>query len=511
MEREEELQEKREEIKTGGPERGHDKLEELNKLFVRDRLDLYFDGDEPYFETGLFARNQEDELPADGVVTGTGEIDDRLVFFAANDYTVKAGSIGDMHGEKILRMQERASEAKRPLLYLIDSSGARIDEAAGYHAAKGSAGSLFYNHSRLSGRVPQIGVLYGPCFAGTAYTPVFCDFTIMVEGMAGMAIASPRMVKMATGQEISIQELGGPEMHAKKSGSIDFVVEDEEEAAEVSKQLLTYLPDSYDEPVERQEPQPPETSPGEIDDIIPEHPNAPYDMHDVIDATVDEGSFLEVQKEYAKELIVGFGRLDGRTVGVIANQPKVKGGSIFPKSADKGAEFVWLCDAYNIPLLYLCDTPGFMVGSSVEEQGILRRGRKFIFATSSATVPKMCVVVRKAYGAGIYAMCGPAYEPEATLALPSAEIAVMGPEAAINAVYYNKIQDIEDKEARKQKVKELREEYRDGYDIYKLADDMVVDDITPPTDLRKELIHQYRAFEKKDFENPDRKHSTILS
>jgi acetyl-CoA carboxylase carboxyltransferase component len=511
MEREEELMEKREQIKDGGPERGHKKLDELNKLFVRDRLKLYFDDEEPYFETGLFARNQEDELPADGVVTGTGEINDRLVFFAANDYTVKAGSIGDMHGEKILRMQERASEAKRPLLYLIDSSGARIDEAAGYHSAKGSAGSLFYNHSLLSGRVPQIGVLYGPCFAGTAYTPVFCDFVIMVKGMSGMAIASPRMVKMATGQDISIQELGGAEMHARKSGSIDFVVEDEEEAAEVGKKLLTYLPDSYDDPNPEQEPEPPSKDPGGIDDLIPENPNAPYDIHDLIDSVVDGESFFEVKKNYAKELVTGFARLDGKTVGVVANQPKVKGGSIFPESADKGAEFVWICDAYNIPLLYLCDTPGFMVGKSVEEKGILRRGRKFIFATSSATVPKLCVVVRKAYGAGIYAMCGPAYEPESTLALPSAEIAVMGPEAAINAVYYNKIQDIEDPEKRKERVKELREEYRDSYDIYKLADDMMVDDITPPSKLREEVIRQYKVFEKKDFDNPDRKHSTIIS
>ncbi len=510
MDREERLRKIRERVHEGGPPRGHEKLEDLDKLFVRDRLKLYFE-EGPHFETGTMARVGDEELPADGVVTGTGKIGDRSVFFAANDYTVKAGSIGDMHGEKILRIQERAMRSRRPVLYLIDSSGARIDEAGGYHAAKSSAGSLFYNQSLLSGRVPQIGVLYGPCFAGTAYLPVFCDVVIMVRGMAGMAIASPRMVKMATGEEISIQELGGAQMHAEKSGSVDVVVDGEEEAARVVKELIDYFPDSYEDDLPVREPVEPTGAPDEIDDLIPENPNRPYDVHELIEAVVDGDSWRELGADYAAELVTGFARLDGRTVGVLANQPSVKGGSIFPESADKGAEFVWMCDAYDIPLLYLCDTPGFMVGSAVEKKGILRRGRKFIFATSSATVPKLCVVVRKAYGAGIYAMAGPAYEPEATLALPSAEIAVMGPEAAINAVYYNKLQAIEDPEERREAERELREEYRDAYDIYKLADDMVVDEVVAPSDLRREVARRFEVFEDKDYPLPERKHSTILS
>lgn len=509
--REEKIVKEIDRIKKGGPESGHEKLRSVGKLFVRDRLKLLFDDQKPLYETGIFARSTKPDLPGDGAVVGTGKIDERIVFFAANDFTVKAGSIGDMHGEKILRIQEAAIRAKRPVLYLIDSSGGRIDEAGGYHVAKNSGGRVFYNHSVMSGRIPQIGVLYGPCFAGTAYMPVFCDFTIMVEKMAGMAIASPRMVQMATGEKIDVETLGGAKMHATKSGSIDFRVETEEEAAEVVRKLLSYLPDSFDAPLPEREGVLPKINPALIDDIIPQDPNKAYDVHQLIEAIIDEDSFLEVQKEYASELVVGFARLNGKVVGIVANQPKVKGGAIFPESADKGANFVWTCDAYNIPLLYLCDTPGFMVGSQMEHAGILRRGRNFIYASSCATVPKMCVIVRKAYGAGIYAMAGPAYDPDTTIALPSAEIAIMGPEAAINAVYFNKIAAIEDPAEKAAVVQKLRDEYRAGYDIQKLASDLVVDDLIVPSSLRDELIARYETFANKEYLLPSKKHGTILS
>jgi methylmalonyl-CoA decarboxylase subunit alpha len=511
MNREQKVISEIERIQKGGPRENHEKIKKLGKLFVRDRLKLFFDNEELTYETGLFANALQENLPADGVVTGAGKINDRLVYFTASDFTVKAGSIGKKHGEKILRTQQAAIKGKRPILYLIDSSGGRIEEAGGYHVEKYSGGKIFYNHSIMSGRIPQIGVLYGPCFAGTAYMLVFCDFVIMMNKNAGMAIASPRMVQMATGQKVDIEELGGAEMHAKKSGSVDFVVETEEEAAELVKKLLSYLPDNYQMKPPTSVSKPPARSPEEIDRIIPQEPNQPYDVHDLIDCIVDEGSFLEVQKDYAKELVVGFARLEGRVIGVVANQPAVKGGAIFPESADKGANFVWTCDAYNIPLLYLCDTPGFMVGTKVEQEGILRRGRNFIYASSVANVPKICVVVRKAYGAGIYAMAGPAYEPEMTIALPSAEIAIMGPEAAINAVYYNKIQSVNDPKEKVELVKRLRQEYRAGYDIYKLAGDLVVDDLIAPKDLRKELANRFEAFENKDFPLPEKKHGTILS
>jgi acetyl-CoA carboxylase carboxyltransferase component len=495
-------------VRKGGPPRGHQKQQAGGKLFVRDRLALFFESGSCY-ETGSLARNWDPELPGDGVVAGSAKINDRTLFFVANDFTVKAGSIGYYHGKKLIQTQQAAIRARKPILYLVDSSGARIDETGGHHVDKDGAGQLFYLHSIMSGAVPQIGVLYGTCFAGTAYTPVFCDFLIMMRNSA-MAIASPRMVEMVIGQKVTPEELGGSDIHSKRSGSAHFVVDTEEEAAELVKRLLSYLPDHCDAPLPVAEPVEPQLDPANIDDIIPEDPNRPYDVHRLIMSIVDADSFLEVKARYASELVTGLARLKGQIIGVIANQPGVRGGTLFPESSDKGAEFVWLCDAYNIPLLYLVDTPGFMVGTAVEQNGILRRGRKFIFATSSATVPRICVIVRKAYGAGIYAMSGPAYNPEITLALPSAEIAVMGPEAAINAVYYNKIQSIDDTQEREQTVGQLRREYRAGYDIFKLAGEMVVDEVIPPKELRDVLAHYFEVYRNKRIDLPPRKHSTIL-
>ncbi|HLE97400.1 MAG TPA: acyl-CoA carboxylase subunit beta, partial [Candidatus Thermoplasmatota archaeon] len=418
-----------ERIKQGNP-KYRAKLAEAGKLFVRERLHLYFP-EGPAFEDGLFAEFGDADIPADGMVTGAGELPDgRRVFFIANDYTVKAGSMAEIGVEKFLRAQERALRARKPLIYLIDSSGARIDKQAGFFAQRGGIGRYFYNHSLLSGVVPQISVMYGPCVAGAAYTPVFCDFNIMVRSTSAMCIASPRMVEMVTGEKVAMKDLGGPDMHMAESGSADFVVDTEEEAAEVALRLLAYLPDSCDVEPPRASPVAPERAFSE--DLMPEDPNRAFDVREAIRAVVDAGSFLEVKEGYAGELVTGFARIDGRAVGIVANQPRVKAGAIFPESSDKAAEFIWKCDAFNVPLLFLCDTPGFMVGSDVERKGILRRGRKFIYATSMATVPKITVVLRKAYGAGLYAMCGGAYEPEGVLALPTAAIAVMGPEAAIN-------------------------------------------------------------------------------
>lgn len=498
-----------EQIQRGGPPKGHQRQKQAGKLFVRNRLNLFFDQDQPLTEFGRFAHWPDAEFAADGVVAGSGLIDGRTVFFTANDFTVKAGSIGQYHGEKLIRTQQAAIRARKPILYLVDSSGARIDEVAGHHVDRDSAGRLFYLHSVMSGSVPQIGVLYGTCFAGTAYTPVFTDLLVMMKD-AAMAIASPRMVEMAIGQKVDPHQLGGVDVHTKINGTAHFIAEDEEHAATLVKKILSYFPSSFDQSPPPAPAQKPQRDPGDIDDIIPEDPNRPYDVRELINAIVDGNSFLEVKAHYAGELVTGFARLQGRVIGVVANQPLVKGGTIFPESSDKGAEFVWLCDAYNIPLLYLVDTPGFMVGTAVEKSGILRRGRKFIFATSSATVPRICVVVRKAYGAGIYAMSGPAYDPEVTLALPSAEIAVMGPEAAINAVYLNKLNAIEDPQERQQMVTKLREEYRASYDIFKLAAELVVDEVIPPRALRDELAQYFSLYADKKVVLPPRKHATIL-
>ena len=522
-EREEQLREEIADIEGGGPSKYNERLSEQGKLFVRDRLDLWF-GDGVQFEDGKFAHfdgwhpdspavdehDESDRVPADGLLTGAATFEDRDVHFMANDFTVKAGSMAGRGVEKFLRMQQRALKTGKPVLYLMDSSGGRIDEQTGFFANREGIGKYYFNHSRLSGRVPQICVLYGPCIAGAAYTPVFADFTIMVEGMSAMAIASPRMVKMVTGEEIEMDELGGPAVHAEHSASADLVARDEQHARELVAQLITYLPDNSDEKPPRAKSKPPRKSPDGIDSVVPAEPNEAYDMESVIERVVDHGSFFELQPDYGEEIITAFARVDGRPVGIVANQPTERAGAIFPDAADKAAGFVWTCDAYNVPLLYLCDTPGFMPGAEVEKESILEKGKKMIYATSSATVPKQCVIVRKAYGAGIYAMSGPAYDPESTIGLPSGEIGIMGPEAAINAVYANKLDAVEDPEERAQMEQRLREEYRSDIDIHRMASEVVIDEIVPPSDLRAELAARFAFYEDIDKDRPSKKHGTIL-
>ncbi len=510
-EREELLWEEIADIELGGPEKYRKRLEEQGKLFVRDRLELWF-GEEGFdFEDGRFAEfDAEDRLPADGLLTGAATFEDRKLHVMANDFSVKAGSMAEKGVEKFLRMQQRALKTGRPVLYLMDSSGGRIDQQRGFFANREGIGKYYYNHSMLSGRVPQICVLYGPCIAGAAYTPVFADFTVMVEGMSAMAIASPRMVEMVTGEQIDMQELGGAKMHAQHSGSADLVAEDEEHARELVAQLISYLPSNSDEKPPRTEGTAPARSPAGIDSVVPQEPNRGYDMHRVIERVVDADSVLELRPEFGKEIITAFARIDGRPVGIIANQPDHRAGAIFPDAAEKAAQFIWTADAYNIPLLYLCDTPGFMAGSQVEKDGILEQGKKMIYATSSATVPTQSVVVRKAYGAGIYAMAGPAYQPESTIALPSGEIAIMGPEAAINAVYANKLAEIDDPEKRAEREQQLREEYREDIDVHRMASEVVIDDIVPPSTLREELAARFEFYETVEKSLPDKKHGTVL-
>ncbi|MFB6256098.1 MAG: acyl-CoA carboxylase subunit beta [Haloplanus sp.] len=519
--RERRLWEEIEDVLDGGPAKYRDRQRKAGKLFVRDRLDLWFEG--LTFEDGKFANfdawhpnspavdgdEDSDRLPADGLVTGAATFEGRAVHVMANDYTVKAGSMARRGVEKLLRMQERALQNGKPALYLMDSSGGRIDQQTGFFANREGIGKVYYNHSLLSGRVPQICVLYGPCIAGAAYTPIFADFTIMVEGSA-MAIASPRMVEMVTGEEISLDELGGPAVHAAESGSADRVARNEEHARELTARLLSYLPDNADADPPRTEGVAPAKSPNGIDSVVPEASREGYDVRDLIDRVVDAGSVLELKPEYGAGIITAFARLDGRPVGIVANQPATRAGAIFPDAAEKAAEFVWTCDAYGIPLLYLCDTPGFMAGSGVEKEGILEKGKKMIYAAASATVPKQCVVVRKAYGAGIYAMSGPAYGPESTLALPGGEIAIMGPEAAINAVYARKLAEIDDPEERAREEERLREEYRRDIDVHRMASEVVIDELVPPSTLRDQLVSRFEFYESIEKEMPEKKHGTIL-
>ena len=517
-EREERLREEIAGIESGGKETYKSQLPEQGKLFVRDRIDLWFDpddgadsGDGFLFEDGKFAAFDDDDvLPADGLITGGATFEGRDVHFMANDYTVKRGSMAAKGVEKFLRMQQRALKTGQPVLYLMDSSGGRIDQQTGFFANREGIGKYYYNHSMLSGRVPQICVLYGPCIAGAAYTPVFADFTVMVRGMSAMAIASPRMVEMVTGEEISLEDLGGPEVHARHSGSADLIADDEEHARELVARLVGYLPNNSDEKPPRSDPAEPAKPPKGIDGVVPSEPNRGYDMVDVIERVVDGDSWFELRPEYGEEILTGFARIDGRPVGVVANQPAHRAGAIFPDAAEKAAGFVWTCDAYNVPLLYLADTPGFMAGSGVEKEGILEQGKKMIYATSAATVPKQCVVVRKAYGAGIYAMSGPAYDPESTIALPSGEIGIMGPEAAINAVYARKLDAIDDPEERKRTEAKLREEFREDIDARRMASEVVIDDVVPPSTLREELTNRFAFYEDVEKDRPDKKHGTIL-
>jgi acetyl-CoA carboxylase carboxyltransferase component len=480
------------------------KLREQHKLTVRERLDLLLDAGS-FVEDGLFANVLADELPADGVVTGLGAIEGRQVAVMANDPTVKAGSWGARTVEKIVRVQETAGRLRVPLLYLVDSAGARITDQIEMFPGRRHAGRIFFNQVRLSGRVPQVCLLLGPSAAGGAYIPAFSDVVIMVEGNASMYLGSPRMVEVVVGEKVTLEELGGARMHCTESGCGDFLAPDDGAAIDLARAYLSYLPSNHAGAVPTAGPRPPAPGAKPIADLVPAEPQRGYDMRKVIDAIVDEGSWLEVKKLFAKELLTGFARLDGEVVGVVANQPMQKGGVLFNDSSDKAARFIWLCDAFGVPLLFLADVPGFMIGTDVEQHGIIRHGAKMITAVAEATVPKVSVIVRKAYGAGLYAMAGPAFDPDCVIALPSAQIAVMGPEPAVNAVFYNRLAELPEEE-RAARRKELEDEYREDVDLYRLASNLIVDDVVAPEDLREQLIARLRAYRTR-FEPPfDRKH-----
>jgi methylmalonyl-CoA decarboxylase subunit alpha len=477
---------------AGGPERHRQKSREQGKLPVRERIARLLDP-ESFAEDALLANWEGEGLGADGVVTGMGRVAGRPVAVMANDPTVKAGSWGPKTVEKILRIQEQALDHRVPMIYLVDSAGARITEQVHMFPGRRHAGRIFHNEVKLSGVVPQVCVLFGPSAAGGAYIPAFCDVVIMREGNASMYLGSPRMAEMVIGEDVTLEEMGGAKMHTGVSGCGHFLVRSDEEGIDLAHSYLGYLPRHWEEEPPAAPPARP-ASDRPIRDLIPADENKPWDMRDLIDALVDAESFLEVHKRWARELIVGYARLDGRVIGIVANQPKFKGGVLFVDSADKAARFIWSCNAFNVPLLFLADVPGFMIGTAVERDGIIRHGAKMISAVSEATVPKISVVVRKAYGAGLYAMAGPAFEPDCCLALPTASIAVMGPQAAINAVFFNQLRSIEDPEARAARTEELRREYAENIDILHLASEMVVDAVIQPEDLRVDLVRRYGLY-----------------
>lgn len=491
-------------LKKGGSTKYHEANKEKGKLFVRDRLKMLLD-DGVVAEDGLFANCMNDSLPADGVVTGIGKINGQTVCVMANDSTIKAGSWGARTVEKIIRIQETAEKLLVPLLYLVDSAGARITDQVDMFPGRRGAGRIFYNQVKLSGKIPQICLLFGPSAAGGAYIPAFCDVVIMVDGNASMYLGSPRMAEMVIGEKVSLEEMGGARMHCSISGCGDILAESEAEAITIARQYLSYFPVSFKEKPPLAVAKSPKSFDQSIEDIIPTNQNAPFNMYDLIERIVDEDSFFEIKKLFAPELITGFCRLNGQPVGIVANQPRVKGGVLFHDSADKAAKFISLCDAFHIPLLFLADIPGFMIGTKVERAGIIRHGAKMISAMAEATVPKISIVVRKAYGAGLYAMAGPAFEPDCCLALPGASIAVMGPEAAVNAVYAKKIAELPAQE-RDQFIQQKREEYREDIDIYRLASEMIIDGIIPANSLRNELLVRFEAYMSKYIIFSEKKH-----
>jgi acetyl-CoA carboxylase carboxyltransferase component len=491
------------EATLGPPEKAAAKLASQNKLYVRDRIALLVD-EGSFVEDAQLANALNPGLPADGVVTGRALVDGRPALLVANDPTVKAGSWGARTVEKIVRITEVALRDELPIFWLIDSAGARITDQVDLFPGRRGAGRIFHNQVALSGKVPQICCLFGPSAAGGAYIPAFCDLVIMVDGNASMYLGSPRMAEMVVGEKVTLEEMGGARMHTSVSGCGDLLASDDAEAIDLAKQYFSYVPGSW-------QAQPPsyDAAPAGRDftrDLVPVEESVGFDIHDVIDALLDAETFFELKPSYAPELVTGFGLLAGQVVGIVANQPAVKGGVLFVDSADKAARFIWLCDAFNIPLVYLCDVPGFMIGSEVERAGIIRHGAKMITAVSEATVPTVSVIVRKAYGAGLYAMCGPGFSPDACIALPTAKIAVMGPEAAINAVYYNKIQEIADEGERVEYVSKLREEYETDIDILRLAADLVIDAIVEPENLRNDLIARLAAAQTKNRHFSTRRH-----
>jgi acetyl-CoA carboxylase carboxyltransferase component len=485
------------------------------KLTVRERLALLFDAD-TFTEIGVHATHAGispdmagKTTPADGVVTGFGQVDGRLAAVIAYDFTVMAGSMGKTAEVKCNRAREIAYTKRMPMIWLIDSAGARIQEAIGSRNFAGS-GLLFREESIMSGVVPQVAAMMGPGAAGTAYIPALADFVPMVKGTSSMALGGRHLVKAAVGEDVSEEEMGGSAVHTKISGVADLEVADDRECLAIVRKYLSFFPQHNRErppiaacgdPVDRRAE--------ELYEIVPTAPRRAYDVRKVVHAIVDDGDVLWMKPEWAKNLTTGLARIGGQPVGIVANQPMVLGGALDVNAADKAARFVWLCDAFNIPLVFLHDVPGFIVGSAVEKQGIIRHGAKMLFAVSEATVPKISVVMRKSYGAGYFVMNGLAYEADYIVAWPTAEIAVMGPDGAVNIIHRRTLDAIEDEQERVAKRLELAEQIRANIDPYIAAGHAQLDDIIDPAETRAAIARGLRITADKKIERPWRKHGVL--
>jgi acetyl-CoA carboxylase carboxyltransferase component len=507
----EDLRERRERIKLGG---GAEKIaaqHAQHKLTARERLELLIDAG-TFVELGIHGRPhfsqramEGREAPADGVVTGYGKVGGRLVAVAAYDFTVMAGSMG-MTGElKVTRLRELALTKRIPMIWLLDSAGARIQEAVGSLFA--GSGHLFREEVISSGVIPQVAALMGPCAAGTAYIPGLADFVPMVKGRGSMALAGPHLVRAAIGEDVTQEELGGSRVHCRKSGVGDLEVADDAECIESIKTYLSFFPQHCEEaPPKLECSDPVERADEDLLGVVPDSNRSPYDMYDVIRRIVDDGRYFDLKPQFAKTIVTCLARFGGRPAGIVASQPKHLGGILDNDSADKAARFINLCNAFGIPLVYLMDVPGFMVGTKVEQAGIIRHGAKMLYATANATVPKVTVVLRKAYGAGYYVMCGRAYEPDLIVAWPSAEISVMGAEGAVEIIFRKQVQEAEDPGAMR---RQLIEQTRGVIDVYKAAGNAMIDDVIDPRETRATICRALEMTAGKTVERPRKRNGVV--
>jgi len=502
------LSKKEQALEMGGKEE-IEKQKKAGKRLVRERIQLLFDTN-TFIELGLLGQSEADsktikekQTPADGCITGYGKINGRLACVIAYDFTVLAGSIGAVGERKAARIREMALKQRLPIIWLLDSAGARIQEIAGSHFAQ--SGQMFFEQVQLSGLVPQVAAMMGPCAAGTAYIPALADFVPMVKGTSSMALAGPPLVKAVIGEEVSTEDLGGSKIHCEVSGVADLEVENDEACIQAIKDYLSYFPQNWEESIPTQEKVPEKIEPSLLE-ILPDHPRKPYDMKKIIEKLADDGNFFEIKPKFAPNVITALSRIGGKSIGIIANQPSHMGGVLDVNSADKAARFINLCDAFNIPLLFLQDVPGFMVGSKVEKEGIIRHGAKMLYAVSRATVPKITLVIRKGYGAGYYVMCGKGFQPDYIAAWPSAEISLMGAEGAVNIIFRKEIESSPLPDVTRNK---LIEEYSKKISVDIAAQGAFIDDIIDPQDSRKIIYETLVLCEKKKQILPKKKHGVM--
>ncbi|MGV8041557.1 MAG: acyl-CoA carboxylase subunit beta [Thermoanaerobaculaceae bacterium] len=503
-----ELDQKRIRLQAGGGRERIDKQHQQGKLTARERLGLLFDPDS-FVEFGLWATHRcpelgSKELPGDGVVTGKGEVNGRGVFAFAQDFTVGGGAVGDRHAQKIVECLWAALRLGTPVVGFNDSGGARIQE--GVEALSGY-GKIFYHNVLLSGVVPQISVICGPCAGGAVYSPALTDFIVMVDRTAHMFIAGPEVIRAATGESISEEDLGGAQAQAATAGNVHFVAREEHEAVEIVKSLLSYLPQNNMEGPPDVPFAGPIVDDESLDWVIPEDPRQAYDVRDVISRLLDHTAFLEVQAQFAPNIVVGFGRMGGMVVGVVANQPAVMAGVLDINAADKAARFIRTCNVFNVPVVTLMDVPGFLPGVAQEHGGIIRHGAKMLFTYASITVPKITVILRKAYGGAYLAMCSKDMGADSVLAWPTAEIAVMGPEAAVRVIFRREIEKATDPQAL---IQEKIEEYRRTHaNPFRAAEAFYLDDVIRPSWTRRLVIERLGILRGKRDLRPQKKHGNI--